>query len=96
MKRQDFYEGKAFDAYTSLSSDARNDVGGIPEVAARLNAWATANGKSFTADNGFAIMSVQTIQSEYSVATVGVTIIAAVVVVGFISFIAIRKRKTNI
>jgi len=42
------------------------------------------------------ILSIDGMKGDQAVTTIAITIIAAVVVVGFISFIAIRKRKTNI
>ncbi len=42
------------------------------------------------------ILSIDGMKGDQAVTTIAITIIAAVVVVGFISFIAIRKKKTNI
>ena len=77
-------------SYTYTYKDATfeaNDSWSYAQIMRQLGEIAT------TPDG---ILSIDGMKGDQAVTTIAITIIAAVVVVGFISFIAIRKRKTNI
>ena len=90
------YYKLAKSAYGSLSSSAvKSEVGGIPDVEDRLNAWASANHESFSVSSGFNSNAMIFHNNGDNKIFIGITFALISILGGTGLFFFIRKRRYN-